>query len=172
MNVSSFIHYLSSEFRQHGRFGAGAAAVIGLLFFFLDAAFAVNTIDDPNLQQPAYADLNPIPLLIGITLFLAILNRRLFFIREQDESVFLIGKFRFVSADLGKMFLSKVLFLFLFLLLLLILGMAIYYMLVIGCIKQPCDLIRPLFFFLQLGLFGIGIGAILVLYDAVYMRQI
>lgn len=171
MKSSTLIRYLSSEFRQNGRFGAGATAVIVLFFFFLDAAFAVNSIEDAFLQHPVYADMNPVPLLIGITIFLVMLNRRLFFIREQDESVFLISKFRFVPADIRKIFLSKALFLFLFFLLLLIFGMAVYYMLVIGCVKQSCDLIRPLFFFLQMGLFGVCVAAILLLYDAVHIRQ-
>ena len=82
-----------------------------------------------------------------------------------------MDKYRFVPADLRKMFLAKALLLLRELLICLLLSLAIYLFIIFGKYGTAAELKEPLFLFLTAGIFGLGFSAVSLALDAVLLRK-
>ena len=102
---------------------------------------------------------------------LALTNSALFFSREQNERIFLLDKYRFVPADLRKMFRAKALLLLRELLIFLLLSLALYLFIVLGKYGTKAELGEPLYLFLSITVFGLVFSGVELALNAVLLRR-
>lgn len=108
---------------------------------------------------------------ISLSVFLALTNNALFFSREQNERIFLIDKYRFVPADLRKMFRAKALLFLRELLLFLLLSLAVYLFIVLSKYGTGAELEKPLQLFLFAAVFGLVFTFMELIFNALLLRR-
>ena len=102
---------------------------------------------------------------------LALTNSALFFSREQNERIFLLHKYRFVPADLQKMFRAKAMLLLRELLIFLLLSLAVYLFIVLGKYGTKAELAEPLCLFLSIAVFGLVFSGVELALNAVLLSR-
>lgn len=141
--------------------------------FFL-FCFLLNVVSGTE----AAADNTPEPIRFSLPLCfiflgacLALTNSALFFSRERDEWFFRLDKYRFVPADLGKMFRAKTMLLLRELLIFLLLSLAVYLFIVLGKYGTKAELAEPLRLFLVTAVFGLVFSGAELALNAVLLRR-
>ena len=159
----NYYRYEKSQLKSPGAWICTAA----FLFCFLLNVGASTEAASDNLPEPVEFSL--LLYFIGLGICLALTNTALFFSHEQGKRIFLMDKYRFVPADLRKMFLAKALLLLRELLICLLLSLAIYLFIIFGKYGTAAELMEPLRHFLTAGIFGLGFSAVSLILDAVLL---
>ena len=162
------MNYYRYEKSQLKNPGAWICTIAFLFCFLLNVGASTEAASD-NLPEPVEFSL--LLYFIGLSICLALTNNALFFSREQGKSIFLMDKYRFVPADLRKMFLAKSPLLLRELLICLLPSLAIYLFIIFGKYGTSAELKEPLCLFLTAGIFGLGFSAVSLALDAVLLRK-
>lgn len=139
-----------------------------LFCFLLNVVSGTEAAAD-NVPEPIRFSLPLCFIFLGACL--ALTNSTLFFSREQNERIFLLHKYRFVPADLQKMFRAKAMLLLRELLIFLLLSLAVYLFIVLGKYGTKAELAEPLCFFLSIAVFGLVFSGVELALNAVLLRR-